>query len=86
MTSISNLTCPAAATPCVFKVDFLRNYCSYLLYICNDVRMIAPPSENEIKFKNFQKMTEKLKVSTNFLTVPRIDFLGRSASDVTNKT
>ena len=42
----------------IFKVDFLRNYCSYLLYICIDERMTAPLSENEIKFKNIQKMRE----------------------------
>ena len=48
--SISNLTCPAMAT--------LGNYCSYLLYICIDERMKAPLSENEMKFKNIQKMRE----------------------------
>ena len=48
----------ATASPCVFKVDFLRNYCSSLLYICTDERMKAPLSENERKFKNIQKMRE----------------------------
>ena len=54
--SISSLTYPATATPCEFKVDFLRNYCSYWLYICTYDRMKAPLSENEITFKNIQKM------------------------------
>ena len=36
--------------------------------------MKAPLSENEITFKNIQKMRELLKVSTNFLTVPRTVF------------
>ena len=46
------------ATPCIFKVDFLRNYSSYLLYISINERMKAHPSENKIKFNNVQKMEE----------------------------
>ena len=69
---ISRLTCPATATPGVLKVIYLRNYCSYCLHICIDERMTTSLCANKIKFKNIQKMQEKLKVSTNFLTVPRI--------------
>ena len=70
--NFSRLTCPAMATPCVLKAGYLRNNCSNFLHICIDEMMKASLFENEIKFKNIQKMREKLKVSTNFLTVPRI--------------
>ena len=69
---ILRLTCPAMAIPVILKVGYLRNYCSYLLNICIDESMKTSLSETEIKFKNIQKMREKLKVTTNYLTVPRI--------------
>ena len=48
----------STATPCVFNVDFFRNYCNYLLYIYTDERKKTLLSENEIKFKNIQMMRE----------------------------
>ena len=44
--------------PMRIQSPFSQELLSYLLYICNGERMIAPLSENEIKLKNIQKMIE----------------------------
>ena len=68
----SRLTCPSTATQGVIEVSYLKNYCSYCLFICTDEGMKTSLFENEINFKNIQKMRVWLKTSKNFLTVPRI--------------
>ena len=40
----------------ILGISYLRNYCSYLLYICTDERIKTLPSENGIKLKNIQKI------------------------------
>ena len=58
MMSILKFDVSRYGKPCIFKVDYLRNYCSYLLYICTGEGMQTRLSGNEIKFKNFQKVRE----------------------------
>ena len=68
----SKLTWDTYATPCVSKFSYLRNYYRYFLYICVIKRVKPTVSENKIRFKGIQKMRAQLRVSTNFLTIPRI--------------
>ena len=42
----------------IFKVSYLRNYCSYCLYIYVDEGMKTTLSESQIKFKNIREMRE----------------------------
>ena len=68
----SKLTWDTYATLCVSKFSYLRNYYRYFLYICVIKRVKPTVSENKIRFKGIQKMRAQLRVSTNFLTIPRI--------------